>query len=173
MTEEQLILRMDNISKNPPPAPIYDGKETMTQYMRRVDAFEISIKKRKYDIILDFINIAVAPLKLKYTSLLDFKKVSETSFIVKNAIHNKKIIKKYSAKIYKSLNIDIDEKEVEEESEKSEREENDEPEEEIIGKEIIVFLRRVLDTIDYSIVKKSMDDEHYYYINNKPVYKKR
>src|SRR5437660_699173 len=53
--------------------PIFDGKESITSFMRRVSQFNIDIKKQKYDKILEFVNeIMSTPDTKKYTSLTDF-----------------------------------------------------------------------------------------------------
>lgn len=44
-------------SKNLPEPPIYDGKENVVLYTRKMNEYLDLVKKNKYDIIMFFINL--------------------------------------------------------------------------------------------------------------------
>lgn len=90
--------------------PIYDGKETMTNYLRRVEDFTRNINREKYNLILNFINDWFGNDTNKFTTLVDFKNVPEDVLLnKKKPNHNRKIIKKYYNKIISICNLDLDE----------------------------------------------------------------
>ena len=129
--------------------PLFDGKETLTQFMRRVNDFDLRNKKPKYDIILEFVNVLT---NSKYTSLTEFMNVPNSKII-----NNKKIMDQYSNKLSKILNIDILELTKITTSEDEEQEQ-----------EIIIFLKKILSSIEYSLVAKNIDNKIIYSIKNKP-----
>ena len=128
--------------------PLFDGKETLTQFMRRVNDFDLRNKKPKYDIILEFVNVLT---NSKYTSLTEFMNVPNSKII-----NNKKIMDQYSTKLSKILNIDILELTKITTSEDEEQEQ-----------EIIIFLKKILSSIEYSLVSKNIDNKIIYSIKNK------
>ena len=113
--------------------PIYDGKESINKYMKRVEIFKNKIVIDKYNIILEFINVW---LGVQYTSLSDFKNIYEPNLIKKKA-HNISIIKKYSDIFKSKFDIGICD----------DFEKND--------KYIILLLMRVLKNINYTLLKKT------------------
>lgn len=134
--------------------PIFDGKESITQFMKRAKEFEIKVKKYKYDLILEFVNVLVSN---NYSSLTDFINVPNNKLT--NFSHNKKIMDQYTEKLAKALNLNVFELTcITYDEEKDEYETN----------EIIIFLRKILNTIEYSLVSKIIDNEIYHSIKNRP-----
>ena len=144
--------------------PIFDGKETLTQFMKRAKEFELQVKINKYDTILKFVNALINP-KTKYTSLTEFINVSRTK-LISDVRHNKTIIDKFGRILSEELNINILELTritAEEEGEDDDYETSD----------IIMFLKRILNAIEYSIISKTVDGEIYYTIKSRPMTKSR
>lgn len=119
--------------------PIYDGKESVNKYIKRVERFKNKILEDKYNIILEFVN---SWLKTEYTSLSDFKNIHEC-VLLKNSKHNRLIVRKY-CDIFKnkfemdlSINLETDSDEI-----------ND--------KYIIYLLIKMLNVIGYSLTKRSL-----------------
>lgn len=121
--------------------PQYDGTESLTKYLRRLEDFKLLIKQEKYNLILEFIN---AWLKLreesKFRSLTEFKDISERTLLL-DLKHNRKILRQYSDHMIKKLNIQFN---VNEETDSDE----------ISDKYIITFLTRALSTIDYTLTHR-------------------
>lgn len=136
--------------------PEYDGKESFSQYMRKFNEYMVSLEKDKYDIILEFINEWISPLKLKFKKLTDFKNM-EVDKLIKDEKHCHKLLRKYT-KIFSEkfkVNTSIDE----------ETESDD-----IKTHYIIYFATKILKLINFSLVSKVIKDSTYYYIkNNKKV----
>lgn len=133
--------------------PIFDGKETIPQFIKRTKEFELQLKKKKYDIILEFINALINP-ENKYTSLTEFYNVPKSKII-----SNKKIINQYSSKLAKKLNINI--LELTCINSDDDQKYNDDI-------SIIIFLQRILNSIQYSLISKIIDNEIYYTIKSGP-----
>jgi hypothetical protein len=133
--------------------PIYDGKESLTKFLRKVEAYNIYMKQEKYQKILNFLNEWMKPYNLNMSSLTEFKNISAERILSDNK-HNKRILKKYSKKLIDELNLVIDCP-------------NDETDTDEIGEnEIIVFVRCILKSIDYSINSKLNGNELFYTIRN-------
>lgn len=132
--------------------PIFDrtGKETVTQYMRRVQEYEVQLRKDRYDVILNFVNIWGNENQLKFKSLLEFKKIPDDKVI--DDVKNKKICKTHKANVCEQLNIDND-------TDLEETDTDDIPE-----TEFITFMRKILKTINYSINKTTINKKGYYTI---------
>lgn len=137
--------------------PIFDGKETLAQFMKRAKEFELLVKKNKYNIILEFVNALVKSEDTLYTSLTDLSNVHEGK-ITSNIHHNIKIMDQYSSKLANGLNIDM----LELTSIATEHEYDGEP------PNIIMFLKRILNSIEYSLISKTVDDQTYYTIKSRP-----
>ena len=85
--------------------PVYNEKETINQYLRKVQIFEINLKKAKYQLILDFINDWLENDEFdKFSSLKEFSKIKKDT-LFKSSEHNEKIIKEYTPRIKKIFNI--------------------------------------------------------------------
>jgi len=129
-------------------APIYDTTESLTQYLRKVENFELQLKKEKYDFLLEFIN---KWLKLddniKLQSLCSFRNIYENK-LLSDITHNNNILKMYSSKIKCILNINIDDIDIEN----------------IKDKYIIYFIRKALTTINYKLKCKTIDNKKIYSI---------
>ncbi|AYV83551.1 MAG: hypothetical protein Hyperionvirus8_35 [Hyperionvirus sp.] len=133
---------------------LYDGKESITQFMRRAKEFELEMNKFKYDKILAFVNDLI-PQQKAYTSLLEFSYISRSDHIMNHA-HNKKIMAKHSKDLAKVLNID--------EFQLVRVTEPNEPEDYIIEMDLIFYLKTILKSIDYSLIWKKTSDDVYYSI---------
>lgn len=111
--------------------PYFDMKnESINQYMERFRQFQLQILEEKYNIILDFVKDWLSMYDIEIKCLTDFKKISTDK--INNKKLNKKILKKYKSNICKTLNIEEDEGDIEEEN-------------------IIDFLKRALNKINYSL----------------------
>lgn len=118
--------------------PLYDKElETIYEYQRRVEIFMINNKRKSYNSILDFLNNW---LESDCKSISDFKNIHENK--TTNRKHNKYIMKKYSKNLSNILNIkDYD------------------PDSSILD-----FVKKILNEIDYSLQKKTVNDDIVYYI---------
>jgi hypothetical protein len=135
--------------------PIYDGKETINQYLKRITQYQDQLKKKNYDIILKYINLWLIPYNIKLKSLIDFKNITDDK-LETHSDHNKNFLKLKSKNICTELSIEniIDEKI---------------DEKDLSIHRIISFFRTVLKTIDYSLIRKNIGNNFYYLIINKPV----
>src|SRR5438445_116260 len=84
--EHPLAIKVSNVF------PIYDGKEPIMVYRRKVEAYENNIKKERYDYVFNYINIWLKPYNKKIRSFRDFKNMSE-DVILADSKHNKKTVK--------------------------------------------------------------------------------
>lgn len=125
-----------------PEVPEYNpkGKETINQYLRRVEKYKATILKGKYDIVLKFINELI---KAEYESLSEFSNKKEYT-ILRNKKHNKAILEKYSSIFEEQFNVTLEEY-------------TDE-------KYIIEYLIKILNVIDYALVKREFNDNIIYSI---------
>ncbi len=71
--------------------PQYNPKESISSYIANAESYILDLQADKYQTVLDFIN---EWLNMNLISLTEFKYMKE-SIILKNSIHNKKIIIKY------------------------------------------------------------------------------
>lgn len=71
--------------------PVYDGKESVNKYLKRIELYNNAILKEKYVLILNFINELT---KNNYKALTDFKDVNE-KLLLKDSKHNHAVIRKY------------------------------------------------------------------------------
>jgi hypothetical protein len=126
----------------------YDGKESLTKYLRRVELFKLQLQENKYKLLLEFIN---KWLNTKYKSLTEFANISEEA-LLSDTKHNRDILRQYSEKIIKELNIKPNNVDEETDSE------------EIKDKHIIYFLSHALSAIDYKLSNKSFKNVTYYTI---------
>jgi len=131
--------------------PKYDGTESMTKYLRRVDCFKLKFQEDKYKLLLEFVN---EWLKLSKTfrlkSLSDFVNVEE-NVLLADKKHNRVILRKYSENIIKKLNVEFD---VEEETGSDDIEDT----------YIIQFVGKALSSIDFSLNKRPVGKKTYYSI---------
>jgi len=138
--------------KNSIKVPIYDGKEPLIRFLKKLEKFDLTIKQEKYDKILDFINKWLSIYKLSVDSLTDFKNIS-SKIVLSKEQSNKHLLKKYTQSLTNALNLvdDID---------------NDTNTDEIAENEIIIFVSKLLKSIDYSLQSKIIDENIYYTIKN-------
>lgn len=130
--------------------PIYDGKESINQYIKRVERFKNIIVLEKYNVILEFVNLW---LGLEYTSLSDFKNVYE-HILLKNSKHNRIIVRKYCDIFQNNFGIDL-----------SVGLETDS--DEINDRYIIYLLMKMLTIIGYSLIKRNYGSKIAYTIIKK------
>lgn len=119
------------------------GKETINQYLRRVEKYKAIILKDKYNVVLNFVNDW---LRAEYESLSEFTNIKE-SILLKNIKHNSNVVQKYT-QIFKNkfeidLTIDYN---------------NDET------REILDLLIKMLSIIDYTLIKREFKDNIVYSI---------
>ena len=124
-------------------APEYNpkGKETINQYLRRVEKYKATILKEKYDIVLKFINELI---KADYESLSEFSNKKEYT-ILRNKKHNRSILEKYSSIFEEKFAIELDKDYTDE-------------------KYIIEYLIKILNVIDYALIKREFNDNIIYSI---------
>lgn len=137
--------------------PIFDGKESITQFKRRMEKYIIQFEKEKYSKILDFVNDWLSIHKIKLSALSDFKKISKTK-LLKDLKHNRDILRKYTTDLTMQLKI------------KSSIEDDTESDE-IHDEYIIYFVTKLLSCIDYSFSSRIINNETYYTITTKSVSK--
>ena len=125
-------------------APVYDpkGKETINQYIRRVEKYQTIILKEKYDKVLLFVN---EWLTTDYNSLSEFKNLEE-SFLLKK--EKKSIVDKYYKIFSQEFGLNPDPNNEDEEKERN----------------IINFLIKLLDYINYKLIKRTYNDKFFYSI---------
>lgn len=119
--------------------PIYDGKESIVSYMRRVDDYKMLMKKEKYIAILDFMNILLKK-EPKLKNLTDFKNIKLDVLVLDNKAF-KKILKKHGENLINTLGINksIDE---------------DVDTDKITSDDVIGFIKKCVDVIEYSVIIK-------------------
>lgn len=134
--------------------PKYDGKESITKYMRRVETFKLKLVEDKYNLLLDFINEFLGLIdNNRLKSLTDFKNMSETR-LLKDPRNNRKVLRKYSDDIINRLQVKFNV-------------EDDTDSDEIKDKYILYFLSKSLVSINYSLTYRKYKDEVYYTIKPK------
>lgn len=136
-----------------PKPPVYDYKESVIEYSRKFEDYMQMLIKVKYDAILKFLNIWLNHYKINLKKLTDFKFINIDK-ITKDKKYNNKILRYYSDKLNDYFNIkkesyiNIDSEDIDED-------------------EIIIFIKKLLNKIDYTVIKKYKDDDVYYSILNK------
>lgn len=119
--------------------PVFDeDNETLNHFLKRLDQYKLFLLQSKYDMILEFMNTL---LDTKHTSLLSIVNIKEEQLLSTN-YKNKKILKTLMPKITDICKIST---KIDETTDTDEIKEDD----------TIVYLRRMLQTIEYSLFKKS------------------
>jgi len=124
--------------------PVYDGRESILNYTRRLKQFRSKLNEKKYELLINFINDWLNYKKgtgLNY--LAEFKNFSEKK-LLSDKKHNDKILKKYCPKIKKAFDIKLS------------FEINDEKYDE---KYIFYVLTRALSVINFRLVHKIIYDK--------------
>lgn len=125
---------------------VYDGKESVTQYLKRAEEFKMKIIKDKYDDVINFLNDF---LNLKgdsrYRSLTDFKNISEKKFF-KDKKHTIEIITKYENVLKKQFRLDtaIDVK-------------MDKLDQEEINKKIMYIFTKILSSLNFKFRRREFN----------------
>jgi hypothetical protein len=117
--------------------PVYDENESPFVFIQKCESFANELKKYKYDIIIKFINNITESHNITFKSLTDFKNISYL-----DNIQNNKIIKLTGKKIIKSLNVTFNFDNLHNDS-------------------LIEFLNVLLDTIQYSLIVKNINEKTY------------
>ncbi len=114
--------------------PIYNGIESMTKFMRRIDDFKIRLNEDRYMVIIHFINEWLRMMdQFKYRSLTEFKNINEQDLLA-DPEHNLNTLNNFKTKFNEIFGFDIKIK-------KNSTKQN------------ITVLREALKTIDYKLVK--------------------
>jgi type IV secretory pathway component VirB8 len=127
------------------------GKESINQYIRRVEKYKTIILKEKYDIILNFVNDWLNK-NIKYESLTKFTNIKEY-ILLKNDKHNRIVMQKYSELFNNNFKITINIPQPSEENSDV-----------IKDKYILTFLTKLLDYIDYALIKREFKGKFIYSI---------
>ena len=146
---------------NKPNFPEFNStSESMSQFMDRVSTFNTDGMRNKYSYILEFVNYLVPNNKKTYRSLTEFCNVSADD-LLPNLKHNKRIMTKFTPILAKELGINILELKYLVTNENNELDPDIE--------NIIVFLKKILNSIDYSLTSKIIDDRIFYSIKARPL----
>jgi len=130
--------------------PVFDGKESVNKYAKRVERYTNKMVEDKYDVILEFINAWVG---FDYTSLSDFKNVQEL-LLLKNPKNNRTLVRKYSDIFQNKFEVDL-----------SVGLETDS--DEINDRYIIYLLIKMLSIIGYTLAKRESYNKISYTIKKK------
>lgn len=130
--------------------PKYDGKESINQYIRKVEKYKIQVLKEKYDEVLNFINEWT---NSNYYALSEFKNIQET-ILLKDDKHNRNIVRKYSDIFKDKFDIDLSF-------------DMNTDSDEINDKYIIYLLMKIVGLIDYVLTKKEFNKKTLYTIKKK------
>ena len=134
---------------------IYNDNETINQYMGRVNEYDTLIKKDKYNTILEFVNNLMNKDKDKYKSLTQFSNIPS-----KKIIYNKHLIEQYTNKLANLLKISVIELTwIDDQLPDSSST--------LDNLYTIMFLKRILKSIDYLLISKIVNNEIYYTIKHK------
>jgi hypothetical protein len=134
---------MENI-----PIPEYNNNTSYPEFLRKLEQYQEQINRKKYNLILDFINeLLNNNNNIKYSSITEFKNI-KISKLLNNTIHNNNIINKFIPQFIKLFGI-----------------------EEINNNEqsLIKYLKTILDKINYKLVPKNFNDEICYSIKLIPL----
>lgn len=142
--------------------PVFNGKETVSQYMRRVDEFRTYLNTNKYNQVLGFLNELFSLRKFKNkdgkyvnvgtaTSMTKFSKIPFSYFSTNNE-HCERVTQKYLEWFRGSLDLDF----------------NLDTNTNIdIADYIIHCLVRIVKSVGYKLVKRNKGGEYYYSIINR------
>ena len=119
--------------------------ESLSNYLLKVEQYKMDINKKKYDIILNFVN-DMLELDGKLKSLTNFKYIKEAD-IIGDLERNKEIIKKYKKDIHDNFKIELKYKNMEKNP-----------------MYIINNLRKILKNINYKLCSKKVSDGRIYFI---------
>jgi hypothetical protein len=132
--------------------PQYDGKESMTKYLQKIELFTLKLNEEKYKLLLEFLNEWLQ-LTNKMKSLSEFKNISE-DVLLKNKKRNRNLLRKYSSIIIDKLNVKFDINE-------------DTDSDDIKDKYIIYFLSKSLESINYYLTSWQKNNVVFYTIKSK------
>jgi len=82
---------------------LYDGKESIVSYMKKLNNYKSKLYEHEYNLILNFIN---EWLNKDLKSITDFKKISLSSLLINKEL-NINLINKYAVLFNKSFNLSI------------------------------------------------------------------
>lgn len=125
----------------------YDGKESITQYMRRVEKFKAVLVNEKYNKLIEFVNKWLKlEGKKKITSLTDFRWITEET-LLDDEENNAELLDSYHDLFINEFNLKINEK-----NKKNEY--------------IIDVFRRAINSMGYSLRHKQKGQIVYYTVRS-------
>jgi hypothetical protein len=130
--------------------PVYDGKGSLTKYIREFEKFKAFVIKEKYNVILQFIN---EWLGTDYKTINNFSNRLEDD-LLKNEKENRCLCRKYAEIFNKKFGIDL---EVDSNTDSDE----------IKNKYIVFLLSKMVNSIDYHLSKKIYGNKTLYSIRKK------
>lgn len=133
--------------------PVYSSKETVNQYMRRVQQYTIKLQEGKYNIILNFIN---AWLNQKYESLVEFKNIPESTLLADNK-KNRDIVRQYSKQLQETFNTDL-------------TVDMGTDSDEINDKYIIYLTMKLLSLMNYTLMRREINNKILYTVRKKSLH---
>lgn len=140
---------MLNQKETQPLPPIFNSNISVLEYARDHKNYIHSITKPKYNEILKFLNIWLNHYNIKLTKLIDFKLI-DIEIITKDTKYNEDIFNLHFEHLYKYFNI---------ENKNKIKFDN--------KKNIIIFLKKILNKINYTITKQNIDNKLLYTIKYK------
>lgn len=151
-------------------APIFNPKMSMTDYLDEVKKFEIKVKEEKYNKILKFINEL---LVIDCKSLIEIPPISLEK-LISNKKYNKQIIDSNCKSLGEVLGINPLDIMIITDEEYYDELANVDGITDCDRDKIftIHFIRKILDTIEYSLVTKYLENKLHYIIKSKKKYKK-
>jgi hypothetical protein len=88
----------------------YDGEESMTHYLRRVEEFKAKLVNERYDKLVQFVNEWLKlEGKSKLTSLTEFRWITEDS-LLEDEENNSKLLYEYNNLFTNDFNLTINKK---------------------------------------------------------------
>lgn len=147
----------------------YDGNETVSAYIQRVEKYKLEQDSKKYDLVLKFVNqLLELDETHKLKSLREFRRISEDN-ICKNKSKNFDLINKYTKKFKNKLGLVIKLNKNKKKTD-SESETDDEVSQEVENDRdsiyTITVLQRVLRSIGYKLISNKFNSGRYYSIKN-------
>lgn len=133
--------------------PVYNNKETVNQYMRRVQQYTIKLQEDKYNTILGFIN---AWLNQKYESLVEFKNISESTLLT-DTKKNRDVVRQYSKQLQEKFNTDL-------------TVDMGTDSDEINDKYIIYLTMKLLNLMNYTLMRRDINGKTLYTIRKKSLH---
>ena len=130
--------------------PLFDkyGTEKLVDYMKRVDKYnDVTIKKERYNMMLDFINKWLNyDKKYQLKSLKEFKNISEST-LLHDLKHNRNILRKYGTQIKEKFKFKFN---IDDETDSDD----------IKDRYILYFVSRALNSIGYTLQCREIEHKN-------------